>query len=291
MKKFPMHKDRNMKSPSVELVHKELDIHKRVRKYYSIFISRMSPETIWEIGALDGLDSVSLKNKFPTSNFYAFEPTPESFKIVEKNLKLIKGKAFEFALSDMDGTATFRVNDPKKTITTWANGNQGANSLFRANPEYPIEKYVQKSINVKTLRADTFINGGNLIPELVWIDVQGAEMMVFTGFGDYLEYLNFIYVELSLFPLYTGSPLAHEVVQYLSNRGFYWVKNLTLGGFQFDAVFVRPNKLKNLAKLKHKIFTHMLNTQDKLFISMSVTQFIRTKARKLLKISFRIFKQ
>jgi hypothetical protein len=40
------------------------------------------------------------------------------------------------------------------------------------------------------------------------MDVQGAEGLVIKGFDEHIRNVNFIYVELSLKPLYLNQPLA-----------------------------------------------------------------------------------
>lgn len=80
-----------MSAPEVAKIHAELLIHHRFHSIYQKFISKKDPKCVWEIGALDGLDSVSLKNEFPSTQFTAFEPTPDSFKITSRNLLSIGG--------------------------------------------------------------------------------------------------------------------------------------------------------------------------------------------------------
>ena len=277
-----------MSAPEVAKIHAELLIHHRFHSTYQKFISKKDPKCVWEIGALDGLDSVSLKNEFPSTQFIAFEPTPDSFKITSRNLLSIRGgDAFQIALSDANGVADFMVNDPDKTVTTWKNGNQGANSLFKANPNYPPEKYWQNIISIKTSRADSLIESGLVAPDVLWVDAQGSELMIFQGFGDYIKSVVFIYVELSLFSIYLNSPLAIEVVKYLSQNGFLWTTNLTKSGYQFDAVFLKPKKRKKLARIKHQFFLYSLNTYHKLYISMNLAQFIRAKIKQLISSTMR----
>lgn len=74
-------------------------------------------------------------------------------------------------------------------------------------------------------------------PNLVWMDVQGAELVALQGFGDSLTEISLIYVELSLKPLYSGQALAKEVIDFLKPH-FYWHSVMNTGRWQFDAVFI-----------------------------------------------------
>jgi hypothetical protein len=57
-------------------------------------------------------------------------------------------------------------------------------------------------------------------PCLLKIDVQGFELYVLKGAGETLDLVDEILVEASFVELYDGQPLAHEIVNYLGERGF-----------------------------------------------------------------------
>lgn len=52
------------------------------------------------------------------------------------------------------------------------------------------------------------------------IDVQGMEMEVLEGFGDYLDRFRYLIVELSRVPMYDGEVPASTVIAWLADRGF-----------------------------------------------------------------------
>lgn len=214
---------------------------RRLERKYRNYITS-DPQVSYDIGSLDGTDSISLSKIFHTK-LLAFEPTPNSYKIVAKNLEMVNGSAFQFMLADYCGSSEFFVNDPVKTITTWADGNQGANSALKNNKNYPIETYFQNSIKVQVRAIKCLIENGFPNPNFIWMDCQGSELSVLKGMGSYLDEVSFIYCELSLFQLYENQPYALEVIEYLNLFGFLWVGNLTFGSFQFDACFVKPKKI------------------------------------------------
>ena len=55
---------------------------------------------------------------------------------------------------------------------------------------------------------------------LLVIDVQGMELQVLQGFGDYLNDFSEMVIECSETPIYHGGASAQEVVDYLSPYGF-----------------------------------------------------------------------
>ena len=56
---------------------------------------------------------------------------------------------------------------------------------------------------------------------LLKADVQGYELEVLKGGASTLQKLGWIYLEVSFVELYAGQPLAHQVVNYLAERGFH----------------------------------------------------------------------
>ena len=195
---------------------------------------------IWDIGSCDGEDSRALLSAFPTATLSAFEPNPDTFDLVKGVAEDSGGRirAYNFALSNFDGFGCFYKIDTIKTNTTWVNGNPGASSFFMANGEYQIEDYVQVPIDVQIVTGQKLIKeDGFRIPKLIWMDVQGAEGLVFTGLGEYLKKVDFVYVELTIKEIYSGQILAQDVLQMLKSD-FYWYKNLNLGFWQFDGIFV-----------------------------------------------------
>lgn len=197
-------------------------------------------KSIWDVGSCDGKDAKVLSSVFPEASVYSFEPNPDTFFLVKEIADKSGGSisAYNLALSDTNSVGVFHKIDTVNTKTTWENGNPGASSIFKANGLYDIEDYVQLPVAVK------FSSGENLIkneecglPNLIWMDVQGAEGLVLRGFGDFLTEIDFIYVELSLKEIYSGQALAADVIKLLG-KNFYWYQNLNLGFWQFDALFV-----------------------------------------------------
>ncbi len=254
------------------------------------FDSTNNIREIWEIGSRDGQDALVMSEIFPEAIISSFEPNPDTFRMVEEVSRKSHGKitALNIALSSSDGEITFNKIDTTSTITTWADGNPGASSMFIANGKYEIEKYVQIPIKVKSNRAKTLIeNQGLATPNLIWMDVQGAEGLVIEGFGQHIANVDFIYVELSLKPLYTGQALAGDIVKLLSTD-FYWYSNLTYGAWQFDALFI--NKKYRCQKLVcRNVFLFLsLKSYLKIGIEYSLPVFLRKRLSVAKKYVIRI---
>ena len=82
-------------------------------------------------------------------------------------------------------------------------------------------------------------------PVFMKIDVQGSELDVLKGCGDALPFIDWIYVEVSYVTLYSGQPLAGDIVRYLAERRFTLrgifnqVETKAYGATQADFLFSR----------------------------------------------------
>ena len=200
-------------------------------------------EVIFDVGACHALESVELSKKYPNAKVYTFEANPVSYNVCLENTEGYDSiTVINEAVNDYDGLCKFYPMDKEKTITTWEDGNQGASSLYRANGQYDfIEKYVQYEIEVPCTRLDTFCerNGIDKI-DIIWMDLQGAELKALQSLGSLLDTVQIIHTELEMNPMYEGQCLFSDVNEYLINNGF----DLEYGdtNVQFGSNFIFTNQ-------------------------------------------------
>jgi FkbM family methyltransferase len=97
----------------------------------------------------------------------AFEPNPELFKLLYKNSAELDIKAYQVALSDVDGEADFFLP---------SGYDDGFGSLGAADRDDR-----SRSIRVETKRLDGVLSPGRV--RLMKLDVEGAEACVIRGLG------------------------------------------------------------------------------------------------------------
>lgn len=198
-------------------------------------------KVIFDIGACHALESVEFSKLYKNAKIYTFEANPNTYKICLENAKNYNSiTVINEAINDFDGVCKFYPIDKEKTITTWEDGNQGASSLYKSNGAYDhIEKYVQYEIEIPCTRVDTFCKQHNITNiDIVWMDLQGAELKALHSMGDMLDNIKLIYTESEMNPMYEGQSLFSEVHQYLIERGFEWVWGNTDSFFGSDFIFI-----------------------------------------------------
>jgi FkbM family methyltransferase len=101
----------------------------------------------------------------------------------------------------------------------------GGNSLFKENPELsPLANELfpeDKKVTRKTNSLDDIVKLNNLPqPDLIKMDVQGAELSVLKGAKKTLEKCNHLILELQHKDYNYGAPKSQEVIDYLESIGF-----------------------------------------------------------------------
>ena len=183
-------------------------------------------DIIAEIGSRDGLDSIFLNNYFNSSISYVFEADPSLIYLIEKNLETnsvdSKYRVFNLALSDEEKTGKFKAVDQKKY------DNHGVGSFFDINfdnrdtSDDDFQRgSVQKEIDVEIQRYD---NLKLKAPDLIAMDVQGAELKVLKGFGKDISNTYAIILETCISNNYIGGSKLLEIYNFLK-KDFKLVKN------------------------------------------------------------------
>lgn len=179
---------------------------------------------IVDVGAmsLEGAnDPYHLLTQAVSCDVYGFEPIAEELAKLQKSAKA--GHHYlPYFIGDGSHRTFYECNYPMTS------------SLFEPNTELlakfqNLEELVRvvKTHPVETKRLDD-------IPEmkgtdLLKVDVQGAELMVFKGAEKTLEDVLIIHTEVEFVELYKGQPLFGDIDVYLRSKGFTLHKLMPMG--------------------------------------------------------------
>ncbi len=122
-------------------------------------------QTVLDVGANIGWYALHAADRFPSSIIHAFEPVPRTFEYLQRNIAmndLDNVIAHNFGLSDRSGDVSFFV---------YPEGSGGASM---ANTS---ERASVTQVTAKVRRLDEL----ELSPDVIKIDVEGAELLTFRG--------------------------------------------------------------------------------------------------------------
>lgn len=140
-----------------------------------------------DIGANLGWYSLVLGRNCPGSRIFAFEPIPSTVAALEKNIRLN-------ALQNVEPICMGMFNKEDELSFLYAPDVSGATSL-KVTGQTRGRTSIQ-SVTCRTTTLDSFCAEREIVPTLLKIDVEGAELMVVQGGGETLQHTPIILMEL-----------------------------------------------------------------------------------------------
>lgn len=160
----------------------------------------------------------------PRGRVYAFEPGPENFRLLVKNVEANGYRnvvAVPKAVSNVTGRATLHLNA----------SNTGDHRIYPgAEPRV--------SLDVDVVRLDDWLRSGETVADLVQMDLQGAEMLALEGMEDLLARSPKVQIFTEVWP--DGLRLAGRSAEAYLSR-------LTALGFRMSVIDEPARRLIPLA--------------------------------------------
>jgi FkbM family methyltransferase len=142
---------------------------------------------ILDVGANCGVFSLFAKGRYPESQIYAFEPSPDLQDILIKNLYNRNIFIEPIAVSNFNGECEFFVNS----------NSQQTNSLIRENIEIFNDAHIRVE-KVKCITLDEFISNKNIEEiDVLKIDCQGSEYLILQGAKKTIQKSKYLIIEIS----------------------------------------------------------------------------------------------
>lgn len=192
----------------LELSNQRLLPIKHVEYLYAMKSKNIEPKVVYDIGACVLHWTREAVNVWPSSQYFAFDGMEESAGIfthyrVPYNI-------------DVLGSA-----DGKEVTFYQSTEHPGGNSIYEENNEY-VQNAPQRELRSYITRSlDSVIKEkGFPLPDLIKMDVQGAELEVLKGASNCLENAIDLILELQNVEYNKGAPLKDEVIDYLNTIGF-----------------------------------------------------------------------
>jgi FkbM family methyltransferase len=196
------------------------------------------PNAIVDAGAFIGEWSIAAHEHFPDAAIVMLEARPTQRAVLESVADALPVDA-EVVIALLGAAPRDAV---PFHITEGGTGSSVMNELSDVPRETVMLPVVTLDDAIRGLRIAPQITA----PILLKLDVQGYEREVLLGGTDTLAAAEVVVMELSTRRLNEGAPLAHEMVQFMSERGFqlfdvtgFWRDQQTDVLMQMEAVFVR----------------------------------------------------
>ncbi len=182
-----------------------------------------SDSIVFEIGSHMGFDTEELYKLSNHAIIHGFEPDPRNYAILmERSINNI-AKLNNVAVSDVNGDTDFYLSSgvlPHPTGNDYYDNNDwtASSSLYKFKNHTEIYPWCKTSevIKVKTITLDEYCKSNNIDKiDFIWMDVQGAEYLVFKGAKDILEKTKYIYTEYSNDELYEGQKNLSDMLSIL----------------------------------------------------------------------------
>lgn len=155
--------------------------------------------TIIDVGCFVGINSMLFaKNSNENARIISFEPNPWNFNRIRLNLSLNKTlqdkiTLYNCALGNKDGYESMRLSSNiDKGYSSTSRLNEAHSKIHSENLPDGFVDY-----NVKVCRLDSFIEKNEICPDVIKVDIEGAENIFLEGaFNTIKRYHPIIYMEL-----------------------------------------------------------------------------------------------
>lgn len=199
---------------------------KKIRDDFNFY-----PQTIYDIGACVLHWTVQAKNTWKDSEIILFDATD-----ILEPLYIEKGYKYNLGLIGKESNKTLKFYQNNQMF--------GGNSYYRENPEFsPAASYLFDDSSIvemvsKTL--DDIVSERSFPkPDMIKMDVQGAEFDVILGAEESLKTCKHVLLELRHVEYNIGSPEKEQVIDFLQSKGFRSVGLFSDNGYDGDYHFVK----------------------------------------------------
>lgn len=180
-----------------------------VKKYYN----DQDINVIFDLGSRDGDTAIALSTYYPHSKVFTFECNPAVIDNIASKIKPYSNiTLLQYAAHNITSDIDFFP----------CLSNIGASSVFMSSHKYDyIEHYVQTHTSVRSIRLDELIDKQEILPpDLIFADIQGAELYALQGLGKYLGGVKAMQLEVEFREMYSGQPLYEDLMLFLNQNNF-----------------------------------------------------------------------
>ncbi|WP_254768930.1 FkbM family methyltransferase [Salinilacihabitans rarus] len=184
-------------------------------------LTRLEPDDVfWDVGANIGIYTCFAAAKLQSGGVISIEPNPNNVARIEENLALngLSAEVHERALMAERDEGVLRIYEDADAGAFGFLSEDGSPVRSESLTIDPTE-----SVRVETTTGDALVDGGVPTPDVLKIDVEGAELDVLRGLERTItrEGVRVIYVDVITSDEFYDRPIApDEVYEWFDDRGF-----------------------------------------------------------------------
>jgi FkbM family methyltransferase len=192
----------------------------------------VSPSCILHIGAHEA-EEKEIYKKMGCNKVLWIESMQEKYETISKAI------ADEPNMSVIIATVWSEDN---KVLSFYQTNNGESSSVYELELHknlYPFIS-VSKEYKVVTSKIDTLLSftiKNKYVPDMISLDIQGAELEALMGAKQTLENVKWIYTEISYIPLYKNAATEFELTKFLNSLGYKKEKEIDTGMGWGDALY------------------------------------------------------
>jgi FkbM family methyltransferase len=162
-----------------------MSLEPRVSIAFELVLNTVKPKVFWDVGANLGFYSWLVRQYPSIREVMLFEPDPTNFELITRTIRknrVLNCCPMNVALSDVSGYSTFLIDR-----ASGAAGSLGSVSDVNNALSLQYDYQMGETITSKTATVDELIEEGLSAPDLMKLDVEGAEHLVLAGAGNCLS--------------------------------------------------------------------------------------------------------
>lgn len=194
----------------------------------------IKPKCILHVGAHEA-EEKDIYKQMGCSKVLWIESMKEKYQTI---LNVIKNEP------NMDVVIATVWSSDNELLNFYQTNNGQSSSVFELDKHKELYPSIEVSniLNVTTKTIDTIIfkdMNQKYIPDMICIDIQGAELEAFRGATKTLDTVKYIYTEVSYDTLYKSCTLEPELTNFLNNLNFKKIEEVDTGMKWGDALYVK----------------------------------------------------
>lgn len=197
-------------------------------------------KTVFEVGARYGDESIKLKNTFTNSIIHSFECNPLTVDRCRTNLDNIYNVHFnDFGLGEKEDNLPFY---------SYIKNNDGASSILK---RIDFDSTQEQTGIIKIKRLEDYVKNNDIQNiDLLCMDVQGYELNVLKGAGNFIRNINYIIMEepkpiinsnclpKDVHSKYINAPSSQEIKLFMTNHGFVEVERIEENDIEDNVMYM-----------------------------------------------------